>query len=460
MSIVKFEASLNISPFELFSRIHPEEGWIFFDTSLQNVPYSNYSIICIKPKIIVSFDGNKFTIRDQQKVENVTSTEPLKFLRELFLKLKNDYTSEVVSNTFTSGFAGYFSYDFGMKIEKVGSKNPSSTNLPEIFLAFFENVLVFNHSTKKYEVYSYNSPKEFLDFIFRRLETPKKPLQQNFKIEFKSNFSKEEYLKTIERVKKYIEEGDVYQINLSQQFQCNVNLHPIEIYSRLRERNPAQFSALICVNQNQWILSSSPELFIDLKGKKVITKPIKGTIRRGKNSDEDEELKNQLLNSEKDSAELLMIVDLERNDFGKIARAGSVKVNSLKRVETYASVHHLVAEIESELMNDKDIFDLIEAMFPGGSITGAPKKRAMEIIDELEKTKRGVYTGSIGYIDLNGNSMFNIAIRTLIYENGKLFLNLGGGIVYDSNPEKEFDETLQKGKAIFQSLLGDILETD
>ncbi len=148
-----------------------------------------------------------------------------------------------------------------------------------------------------------------------------------------------------------------------------------------------------------------------------------------------------------------MIVDLERNDLGKVCEAGSIKVNALKKIETYASVHHLVAEIEGKLKNGYDIFDLIKATFPGGSITGAPKKRAMEIIDELEKVKRNIYTGSIGYIDISGNAMFNIAIRTLIYQNGKLFLNLGGGIVYDSDAEKEYEETLHKGKAIFESLL-------
>lgn len=459
MIIQKLEASLNITPFELFSRINPEEGWMFFDSSLQNVPYSQFSIICIKPKSIISYDKNEVVIKNSNK-EKIITDEPLKVIKEFYEKYRTNYTSNNSSETFTTGFAGYFSYDFGMSIVKVESKNPASTNLPEIFLAFFDEVLVFNHLTKKYEVYSNASPKKFLDFIFKRLEPPKEFSKDNLKPEITSNFSKEEYLKTVQIVKKYIEEGDVYQINLSQQFKSVTKLNPFEIYSKLRRINPAQFSALICVKQNQWILSSSPELFLDLRNGKVITKPIKGTIKRGKNQNEEETLKQQLLNSEKDGAELLMIVDLERNDLGKVCRPGSVKVNSLKRIETYASVHHLVAEIEGQLENDKDIFDLIEAMFPGGSITGAPKKRAMEIIDELEKTKRGVYTGSIGYIDLNGNSMFNIAIRTLIYDNGYLFLNLGGGIVYDSEPEKEYEETLQKGKAIFLALTDEDEQTN
>ncbi len=451
MKIQKFEASLNITPFELFSRINPEEGWMFFDSSLQNVPYSQFSIICIKPKTIISYNQNEIIIKNLNE-EKIITDEPLKVIKEFYERYKANYISIKSSETFTSGFAGYFSYDFGMSIVKVESKNPTSTNLPEIFLAFFDAVLVFNHLTKIYEVYSNDSPKKILDFIFKRLEPQKIFSKHNFKLEIKSNFSKEEYLKTIQVVKKYIEEGDVYQINLSQQFKSETNLHPLEIYSRLRKINPAQFSALIRVNKYKWILSSSPELFLDLRSGKVITKPIKGTIKRGKDQADDNALQQQLINSEKDGAELLMIVDLERNDLGKVCLPGSVKVNSLKKIETYASVHHLVAEIEGQLENDKDIFDLIEAMFPGGSITGAPKKRAMEIIDELEKTRRGVYTGSIGYIDLNGNSMFNIAIRTLIYDNGNLFLNLGGGIVYDSEPEKEYEETLQKGKAIFLAL--------
>lgn len=448
----KLVASINITPFELFRRIQPQPGWIFFDSSLQNVPYSNYSILCVNPKTIISYKENYLTIKSD-KEEKLWTNKPLNIIREIFNDHKSKYNYNFNSDTFATGLAGFFSYDFGMQLEKVESKNPDSTNLPEIFLALFDSVLVYNHQTKKYEAYSHHSSKEFLDFIFSRLNSVKKYNSKNLKVNFKSNFTKDEYLKTIKKAKKYIEEGEVYQINLSQQFEAVSDIHPVELYSKLREKNPAHFSALICVNESQWILSSSPELFFDLKGHTVITKPIKGTIKRGINKEEDENLKQKLLESEKDAAELVMIIDLERNDLGKVCKAGTVKVKSLKKLETYASVHHLVAEIEGQLEVGKDIFDLINAMFPGGSVTGAPKKRAMEIIDELEKTKRGIYTGSIGYIDLSGNAMFNIAIRTLVYDNGKLYLNLGGGIVYDSDPENEYLETLQKGKKIFESIL-------
>lgn len=446
-----FEASLNISPFELFSRINPEEGWMFFDSALSNVPYSRYSVLLVQPELLISFKDNQIRIRNE-KDELITATNPLDELKFIFKDLQKKYSEFIIdSNSFSIGLAGYFSYDFGMRLEKVESKK-NTTNFHEFLLGFFTSALVFDHHTKKYKAYSIDDPKKLLDFIFYRLKPEKKLSQQNKDLNFISNFTKSEYLATVEKIRKYIEEGEVYQINLSQQFTGKVNLNPIEIYKRVRKFNPAQFSALICVDKERWILSTSPELFIHLKNRFVITKPIKGTIRRGKDQQEDEKLKEELLQSEKDSAELLMIVDLERNDLGKVCKRGSVQVKHLKQIETYSSVHHLVAEVTGELEDEKDYFDLLKAMFPGGSITGAPKKRSMEIIDELEKSRRGVYTGSIGYINLNGDAMFNIAIRTLVYEKGKMILNLGGGIVYDSIPEKEYYETIQKGKAIFNSL--------
>ena len=448
-----FEFSINISPFELFKNLNPETGWILFESTYHQGNYGKYSIIAPMPEFIFSYDGEKISILRDDRTE-IFYDDPITFLKKLFYDLKSEFNfNENGISIFRCGFAGYLSYDFGLRIEKVISNKKSSYNFPEIFFGFFKSSLVYNYETKKYTAYSLDNVREFLYRLFKRYSVFKFA-NQNFTSELISNFTKEEYIRSVQKAREYIEAGDIYQVNLSQQFSCETDKHPIQIYSRLRENNPAQFSALICLNQNQWILSSSPELFIDLNKDKVITKPIKGTIRRGNSAEEDEELKIQLFNSEKDSAELLMITDLERNDLGKVSKPGSVKVNSLKKIESYASVHHLVAEIESELEDGKDIFDLINAMFPGGSITGAPKKRSMEIIDELEKCKRGIYTGSIGFIDLSGNAKFNIAIRTIVYDNRKLYLSLGGGIVYDSDPEKEFEETLHKGKKIFESILG------
>ncbi len=447
-----FEFNVNLTPFELFTSISPENGWMFFDSSLNVEDYGKYSIIAPFPDSIIYFDGkNLYKIINEEKF--ILEGKPFDYLQK-FLQEKRKFIdlNDQTINTFFGGFAGFISYDFGLRIENVISDKKPVTYVPEIYFGYFDSALIYNHEKRNYTAYSTNSVKKFLDRIFSRY-TPTKKQKQSFQpTKFNSNFTKEEYINTVKKALNYIAEGEVYQINLSQQFHCETELHPLEIYNLLRQNNPAPFSALIKINNSQWILSTSPELFLKVKNGVVKTKPIKGTIQRGKTEEEDNQLKEKLHSSIKDNAELLMIVDLERNDLGKVCKSGSVKVIHLKKVETYKSVHHLVAEIEGELEEGKNIFDLLLATFPGGSITGAPKKRAIEIIDELEKCKRGIYTGSIGYISLNGDAMFNISIRTLYYENKQLFLGLGGGIVIDSNPEKEYEETIHKGKAIFESL--------
>jgi para-aminobenzoate synthetase component 1 len=227
-----------------------------------------------------------------------------------------------------------------------------------------------------------------------------------------------------------------------------------ELYIRLRQKNPAPFSAFLETG-DLTILSSSPERFFEVRGDIIRTRPIKGTAPRGKTYEEDERNKNNLLESEKDKAELLMIVDLERNDLGRIAEIGSVKVSELFALETYETVFHLVATVEAKLNRGNNLETLLRAMFPGGSITGAPKIRAMEIIEELEPTRRNIYTGSIGYLDFNGNIDLNIAIRTLIAKDDFISYQVGGGIVWDSEEELEYQETLHKGKALMEVLMNE-----
>jgi len=224
-----------------------------------------------------------------------------------------------------------------------------------------------------------------------------------------------------------------------------------ELYRRLRQINPAPFAAYLGF-EGVSVVSSSPERFVHLSGKAVETRPIKGTRRRGETEAEDKALAAELLASAKDHAENVMIVDLERNDLGRVCEVGSVAVTELAALETFPTVFHLTSTITGKLREDKDGIDLLQATFPGGSITGAPKIRAMEIIDELEPTRRSVYTGSIGYLGFNGDIDLNIAIRTFIVKDGKAYFQVGGGIVYDSDPEAEYRETLDKGKALFDAL--------
>ncbi|WP_286317248.1 aminodeoxychorismate synthase component I, partial [Romboutsia ilealis] len=271
------------------------------------------------------------------------------------------------------------------------------------------------------------------------------------KTRLESNFTKNEFENAVRKVQDYIKQGDIYQANLTQRFSGKTTLSSYELYRDLRKFSPAPFGAFLNFEHSH-ILSNSPERFIKCVDKKVETRPIKGTRPRGKNIEEDLRLQDELRNSEKDRAELLMIVDLERNDIGRISKIGSVKVPELFIIEPYANVNHLVATVVGEIEEDKDCIDVIKATFPGGSITGAPKIRAMEIIDELEPTQRNVYTGAIGYIGFNGDMDLNIAIRTIVKQDDNVYFQVGGGMTWDSNPEDEYQETLDKAQSIMKAL--------
>ena len=266
-----------------------------------------------------------------------------------------------------------------------------------------------------------------------------------------SGFSRAGYLSAVEAIRGYIVEGDVYQVNMSQRFQAPNAGDPFDCFARMFAANPAPFFAYINAGDHQ-IVSTSPERFIELRNGSVETRPIKGTRPRGKTPAEDDALRTELLDSAKEEAELSMIVDLLRNDIGKVCRPGSVRVLEHKRVEAYQNVYHLVSIVKGELDPGTDAVDLLRATFPGGSITGCPKIRAMEIIDELEPVRRHVYTGSIGYVGFDGTMDLSIAIRTATFTGGKVVFSVGGGIVFDSDPANEFDETLHKGRTLMDAL--------
>jgi para-aminobenzoate synthetase component 1 len=266
-----------------------------------------------------------------------------------------------------------------------------------------------------------------------------------------TNFTKDEYLDAVRKAKEYIAAGDIYQVNLSQRFSTGIDGDPFVLYRRLHRINPAPFGCFLDYG-GVTVVGASPERFLRLRGRRVETRPMKGTRPRGKSPDEDRYLKQELLNSRKDQAELVMIVDLERNDLGRVCDYGSVRVRTLRALETYATVFQTTASVLGRLRRDRDRIDLLRACFPGGSVTGAPKIRAMEIIEEIEPTRRGIYTGSIGYLDFGGNLDMNIAIRTMVCKNGRVYFQVGGGIVADSDPEEEYEETLVKSKALIEAL--------
>jgi aminodeoxychorismate synthase component I len=305
--------------------------------------------------------------------------------------------------------------------------------------------------------------KEIRDFYLRHLQLKNRSPQQTllphrsshppkFPSKLAGNFTREEYKKAVKKILAYIREGDIYQANLAQhwQFSFPEKIKPFELFQALMEHNPAPFSSFLHLKDNQAILSCSPERFFQVRGQEIQTEPIKGTVARDPNPKIDRKNRNWLWQNEKNRAELTMIIDLERNDLGKICEAGSVKVPQTFRMDSFSSVHHLVSQITGTLRPEITPGQIFQAMFPGGSITGAPKLRAMEIIAEIEKVPRGVYTGTLGYLTPHGTMDWNIAIRTLTLHQNKASLYAGAGIVAESDPEKEYQETLAKVRPIFE----------
>ncbi|GAB4432687.1 MAG: aminodeoxychorismate synthase component I [bacterium] len=353
---------------------------------------------------------------------------------------------------FSGGFIGYFTYDFGWMLDKFKPKKLPKRVLNLCLAKFnwYEELFVFDNREKGLFFVSPNNNGS-LEKYLKQLKREKTTENLNNSAKLKPSVSKKRYFSMIDKTKQYIANGDIYQANITQRFSSPFYCSPEGFYCKLRQISPAPFGAYL--NEKRvTIICNSPERFLFKEGDYIETRPIKGTRKRAKDKDQDSRLIDELLTSEKDRAEHIMIVDLERNDLGKICETGTVHVKELMRIESYANVHHLVSIVAGRLKSGKDIFDCIKHTFPGGSITGAPKLRSMEIIDELEPVNRGVYCGSIGYIDASGDADLNIAIRTGVVKGGRLFFNVGGGIVADSDAKSEYEETITKAKSFLAAM--------
>ncbi|MEW6026776.1 MAG: aminodeoxychorismate synthase component I [Planctomycetota bacterium] len=414
--------------YNFYNRPYP----FFLISSMPHKEWGRFSFIGSDPFLVLKSKGRNISIEQNGKVLHKKGN-PLEELRIILNRYKTspDHKSGA---PFTAGAVGYLGYDLCHFIEDIPSTAKDDLKLPDMFFGFYGKGSVGT-------VRSVNSviPVKGLNRLSRNNGVT-------------SNFTRPEYLRAVRRVKEYIFAGDIYQANLSQRFEMPFHKHPLELFRTLQEINPAPFSALLKPNDNQFIISSSPERFLKVSNGIVETRPIKGTRPRGKTPAQDEQLKKELFNSIKDNAELAMIVDMERNDLGRVCEYGSVKVIQQKVLETYPTLHHLVATVKGRMDNRYDLVDLIKATFPGGSITGVPKIRAMEIIDELEPTRRNVYTGAIGYIGFDGTMDLSIAIRIIMLNGNKAYYQVGGGIVADSDPAGEYEETLTKGKALMQAI--------
>ena len=447
MGLIKIEFNSKLNAFEVYNLFKGEKDTILLDSSKEDKKLSKYSFIGINPFLKFEVKNEKAHIND-----NIVEGDPFKVLENLIYQHKNDIQDDI---PFLSGAIGYISYDTGRLLEELPNTSKEDFNIPDMRFIFYKNIIIFDLINDKKYITDLDGNIENIESILKVIHNGEK-INDEIVCEksnniFYSNFIKEDYKKAVTKLKEYIISGDVYIANMTQRFWCYNEEESFDIYKKLRSINKAPFSAYLNFEDFQ-IISSSPERFIQVFKNKAHTRPIKGTKPRGHNVEEDEKNKLELINSEKDKAELLMVVDLERNDFSKVCKPHTVKVTENFKLEEYATVFHLVSTVEGELKENVSSVRCIKECFPGGSITGTPKIRSMEIIEELEGIKRNIYTGSIGYFDFRGNCDFNIVIRTIIKKDNKAFFGVGGGITYDSIEEDEYNETLDKARALMRVL--------
>ena len=435
---------------ELYRYFAGEEDSAFLDSSLVN-RLGRYSIIGAVPYLKLVKDENSFYINGEK--ETTYSFE--EYLKKYLAEHKDKNNTEL---PIISGAIGYFSYEYGRKLMEVDSAKEDLVSIPDAVLVFYDFYIIEDRQEQRTYLIANGITGEaakLMDEMETRINGKPVYMQKEsdteYPIEVRPNFAKDEYKQAVDRMIRYIIEGDIYIANMTQQLTVKSDKVPLDVFYDLRKNNPSTFGGYFDYGDFQ-IVCASPERFLKMQKGHVNTRPIKGTRKRGETPEEDLLMRTELENSEKDKSELLMIVDLERNDLNRVCRPGSVKVTELFTVEEYATVFHLVSDIEGNLEEGKTVMDLLEAAFPGGSITGAPKYRAMEIIDELENNKRNLYTGSIGYLTLDGDCDFNIVIRTALHKNGMYYLGVGGGITAESDLEFEYEETLQKAKAVLQAM--------
>ena len=447
-----------------FDAFAAEPFSFFLDSGMDPARLGRYSFMGSDPFLVLRSRGDAITlIRDG--VEETKKGNPFDVLGELLEAYTLDGSRAGIP--FVGGAVGYFSYDLCHFIESLPTTAIDDLQLPECYLAFYDAAVVFDHLENRTYLVSTGFPeleesqrqrragerlKELRSRV--RLCPPPSTVEQALSekgLVLKANFSHEGYLEAVETAREYICAGDIFQVNLSQRLDVDLTIPPYQLYKRLRAINPAPFANYFNFDGVS-IVGASPERFLKVQGDRVETRPIKGTKPRGKTPEEDRALAESLLASAKDRAENIMIVDLERNDIGRVCRYGTVKVTELAILETYPTVFHLTSTVVGQLSEGKSRIDLLKATFPGGSITGAPKVRAMEIIDDLEPTRRSVYTGSLGYLSFGGDMDLDIVIRTIIVKDNRAYFQVGGAIVYDSRPEAEYIETLDKGRALIQAL--------
>lgn len=430
-------------PSDYFRRIRHAPGAVLLDAGRPNAERGRYDLMSAWP------------LAELAPTADESANDFLQRLRDALQSLGHAEAPVQQPLPFVGGLIGYLSYDFGRRLETLPEQSTDDLGLEDARFGLYAWALISDHqlgsSTLLFHPSLPHAERQRLQALF---EAPHSEDLAPFQLSqpFQADIDQQRYRRAIERIQSYILAGDCYQVNFAQRFQAPCSGDPWTAYLALRQTCPTPFSGFQSLGDGNAILSLSPERFLKVSAGQVETRPIKGTRRRGDDAEDDQAQAQELLASRKDRAENLMIVDLLRNDLGRSCRTGSVKVPELFALESYPNVHHLVSCVTAELAPDKDALDLIAGSFPGGSITGAPKIRAMQIIDELEPTRRGLYCGSLLYLDVRGEMDSSIAIRSLLVKDGKVSCWGGGGIVADSNWQAEYQESITKVKVLLETL--------
>ncbi|PWW05544.1 anthranilate synthase component 1 [Paenibacillus cellulosilyticus] len=470
--IVRHTMADTETPIRVFQHFYKERNAFLLESVEGGVQWARYSFIGTDPFLLL-YGKNGTMILEQQGVKTELHDQPLELLKA---KLRT-YRSPQIKDLppFTGGAIGFFGYDLLQYYEKLPKHRIDDLNMNDLQFMFCDQVIVFDHMKQQIQVIgnvhiaegatdqqiqeAYEATCARIDATIERLQQPL-PMQMTSGGpipvdpdlgEVQSNLTKEKFISNVDAAKEYIRAGDIFQVVLSQRFSIETDVNPLHVYRVLRTMNPSPYMYYLKLD-DEIIVGTSPEALVKVEGDKVETRPIAGTRPRGRTPEEDAALEVELLADEKERAEHLMLVDLGRNDIGRVSEFGSVRCDAYMEIERYSHVMHIVSNVSGKLRQDKDFFDAFISCLPAGTVSGAPKLRAMEIIAELENEARGAYAGAIGYLGFGGSLNTCITIRTIIFKNGKAYVQAGAGIVWDSVPEMEYEETVNKAKASLKAI--------
>jgi len=459
----------SLTPVSAFKRIDHGGTACLFESVVGGENVGRYSFLAFDPQLVVASSGNKVTITENGKSESFESENPLTEIRSRIKEFK--VASFPDMPPFTGGAVGYAGYDVVRYVEDLPNSPPDDRELPDMSFAFYDRMLVFDHITKTITVVAlawtkkhssldeaYADANARIDEMIGLLNKPDVELRcldadlpTGEGPSFKSNFTQEQFEQAVLDCIEYIRAGDIFQVVLSQRLELEINCEPFEIYRSLRVMNPSPFMFFLRTDQTT-LVGSSPEIMCRVVNNEMTVRPLAGTRKRGKTTKEDLELEAELLADEKERAEHVMLVDLGRNDVGRVAQYGSIELPDVMVVERYSHVMHISSTVTGQLQEQCDSFDALMASLPAGTVSGAPKVRAMEIIDEFEPHRRGPYAGAVGYIDYSNNMDTCIALRTMVIKGNTAYVQAGAGIVADSNPTSEYEETLNKARGLLRAI--------